>query len=72
MADQETREIVETPQGRRLRIRRTRTEVHEYDLAAVDRMIGYLNARIQRLGEELQVLRDRRDDLLAKREELAG
>jgi len=72
MAEQETREIVETSRGRRLRIRRTRTEVREYDLAAVDRMLGYLDARIQRLAEELQVLRDRRDDLLAKREELAG
>jgi len=63
----ETREVVNTPKGKRLKIVHTRTDERLMDEAQVQAAIENIDKRIARMEAELVDLRAARDDLAAKK-----
>lgn len=66
----ETRDIVDTPKGKRLKIVHTRTDERLMDEAQVQAAIENIGNRIARMEAELVDLRAARDDLAAKKPQL--
>ena len=63
----ETRDIVDTPKGKRLKVVHTRTDERLMDEAQVQAAIENIDKRIARMEAELVDLRTARDDLAAKK-----
>ena len=68
MARDQSREIIHTPEGKRLKIVETETTENVLDRDAVDRALLYLDGRIAHLTAQLAALQAERDDLAAKRD----
>ena len=66
----ETRDVVDTPKGKRLKIVHTRTDERFMDEAQVQAAIENIDNRIARMEAELVDLRAARDDLAAKKPQL--
>ena len=66
----ETREVVDTPKGKRLKVVHTRTDERLMDEAQVEAAIENIDNRIARMEAELVDLRAARDDLAAKKPQL--
>ena len=66
----ETRDVVDTPKGKRLKIVHTRTDERLMDEAQVQAAIENIDNRIARMEAELVDLRAARDDLAAKKPQL--
>ena len=66
----ETRDIVDTPKGKRLKVVHTRTDERLMDEAQVQAAIENIDNRIARMEAELVDLRAARDDLAAKKPQL--
>ena len=66
----ETREVVDTPKGKRLKIVHTRTDERLMDEAQVQAAIENIDNRIAQMEAELVDLRAARDDLAAKKPQL--
>ena len=66
----ETREVVDTPKGKRLKVVHTRTDERLMDEAQVQAAIENIDNRIARMEAELVDLRAARDDLAAKKPQL--
>ena len=68
MARDQSREIIDTPGGKRLKVVETETRENVLDRDAVDRALQYLDGRIAHLTAQLAALQAERDDLAAKRD----
>jgi len=66
MARQVTTEIVDTAEGKRLRIREVHARQQEVDTVAVGRILDNLDRRIAAQQAEVAQLQAERDDLAAK------
>ncbi|HUU90099.1 MAG TPA: hypothetical protein VM238_02695 [Phycisphaerae bacterium] len=66
----ETREVVDTAKGKRLKVVHTRTDERLMDEAQVQAAIENIDNRIARMEAELVDLRAARDDLAAKKPQL--
>ena len=66
----ETRDVVDTPKGKRLKVVHTRTDERLMDEAQVQAAIENIDNRIARMEAELVDLRAARDDLAAKKPQL--
>ena len=63
----ETRDVVDTPKGKRLKVVHTRTDERLMDEAQVQAAIENIDNRIARMEAELVDLRAAQDDLAAKK-----
>ena len=63
----ETRDVVDTPKGKRLKIVHTRTDERLMDEGQVQKAIENIDNRIAQMEAELVDLRAARDDLAAKK-----
>jgi len=59
-------EVIDTPQGRRLRIRETHVRQREVDASAVAHILANMDRRIAAQQAELTELQAERDDLADK------
>ena len=66
MARQVTTEIVDTPEGKRIRIREVHAQQQEVDAVAVGRILDNLDRRIAAQQAETAQLQAERDDLAAR------
>jgi len=66
MPKQTVTEIIDTPQGKRLRIRETHIRQREADASAVEHILANMDRRIAALQAELTELRAERNDLATK------
>jgi len=66
MPRQVTTEIIDTPQGKQLRIREVRTRQRELRPRQVEQSIAGMDRRITGLQRELAALQAERDDLADK------
>ena len=70
MPKQTVTEIIDTPQGKRLRIRETHVRQREVDASAVGHILANMDRRIAAQEGELTELQAERDDLTAKLAEM--
>ncbi len=63
-----SREVIDTPDGKRLRMTETQTEERVFDRDAVDTYLANLEEHIAHLETDLAALKAERDDLAAKRD----
>ena len=70
MARQVTTEIVDTPEGKRLRIHEVHARQQEVDAVTLGRLLDDLDRGIAERQAELAQLKAERDDLAAKLAEL--
>ena len=66
MPKQTVTEIIDTPQGKRLRIRETHVRQREVDASAIEHILANMDRRIATQQAELTELQTERDDLAAK------
>ena len=66
MPKQTVTEIIDTPQGKRLRIRETHVRQREVDASAIEHILANMDRRITTQQAELTELQAERDDLAAK------
>ena len=66
MAKTVSTDVIDTPQGKRLRVRETRTRQRVLTAEQVQRTIAGMEQRIGALQDEAAGLQTERDDLVAK------
>jgi len=66
MPKQTVTEIIDTPQGKRLRIRETHVRQREVDASAIEHILANMDRRIAAQQSELTALQAERDDLADK------
>ena len=65
-----SREVIDTPDGKRLRMTETQTQERVFDRDAVDTYLANLGEHIAHLEAQLAALKAERDDLTAKRDQV--
>ena len=65
-----SREVIDTPDGKRLRMTETETRERVFDRDAVDTYLSNLEEHIAHLEADLAALKTERDDLVAKRDQV--
>ncbi|MFO8015093.1 MAG: hypothetical protein R6X20_17535 [Phycisphaerae bacterium] len=65
-----SREVIDTPDGKRLRMVETETRERIFDRGAVDTYLANLEEHIAHVEADLAALKAERDDLVAKRDQV--